>query len=548
MAGKSAILSVRIISSAKTRAFANAERDAKKLERQLDRTKAKFAAFEAAALKVGAITAAATVATGAVGALGVGVLGVGALAGPALAPLLLGLEGIKQAAGAASGPFNDLKTAVSGVFAAQMVPGFEALGRTLTALQPALVGLAGTLSTVFNGVAAGIEANAGAISTVIDAAGVFITSMGPGLAQLGDGLLILATSAAGYAAQIGAGVGALLGSIGEAFQRLQAAGALNTIFANLGPILAGVGAVLGNVLFLFGQLGAAVAPVLGPILQTLGVIIASLTPPLTQIAQVAGVALLQALQALVPAILPLGMAFAQILTAVLPLVPTLAGLVATLATGLAPVLNAIAPILPALVVGIGGIVAVAKTARVVIMAWQAAQLLLNIALSANPIGIVVIAIAALVAGIIVAYQKCDWFRNAVNAIGDAFMWVVDKIKAVISWIGRIRWPSPPGWVSKLFDGGPAELFTVPPEALQMSARVVPVHNLDLAATTGPSVAGLGALGVGAAPAAGATTINNFTINGAIDPQATADQIRGILDNTARSRGAQAPATMGGRAS
>ncbi|WP_433592321.1 hypothetical protein [Nocardia sp. CA-145437] len=55
-----------------------------------------------------------------------------------------------------------------------------------------------------------------------------------------------------------------------------------------------------------------------------------------------------------------------------------------------------------------GVIKVATTA------WTAVQWLLNAALTANPIGIVVVAIAALVAGFVVAYQKSDTFRAIVQ--------------------------------------------------------------------------------------------------------------------------------------
>jgi len=46
-----------------------------------------------------------------------------------------------------------------------------------------------------------------------------------------------------------------------------------------------------------------------------------------------------------------------------------------------------------------------------------AQGALNLVMEMNPIGLIVIAIAALVAGIVIAYNKCEWFRDGVNAIG-----------------------------------------------------------------------------------------------------------------------------------
>ena len=47
--------------------------------------------------------------------------------------------------------------------------------------------------------------------------------------------------------------------------------------------------------------------------------------------------------------------------------------------------------------------------------WTAAQSALNAVMSANPIGIVVTAIVALIAILVVAYNKCDWFRSMVDS-------------------------------------------------------------------------------------------------------------------------------------
>ena len=69
----------------------------------------------------------------------------------------------------------------------------------------------------------------------------------------------------------------------------------------------------------------------------------------------------------------------------------------------------------------------------------AAQWVLNAALNANPIGLVVVAIAALVAGLVVAYQKSETFRNIVNA---AFGAVKNVMKGVLDWITGVFWP---GW-------------------------------------------------------------------------------------------------------
>ena len=52
-------------------------------------------------------------------------------------------------------------------------------------------------------------------------------------------------------------------------------------------------------------------------------------------------------------------------------------------------------------------------------AWTAAQWLLNAALNANPIGLIIIALAALAAGIYLAYTRSATFRNIVGDAMDA---------------------------------------------------------------------------------------------------------------------------------
>jgi hypothetical protein len=64
-------------------------------------------------------------------------------------------------------------------------------------------------------------------------------------------------------------------------------------------------------------------------------------------------------------------------------------------------------------------------------AWAAAQWLVNVALTANPIGLVIAAVALLVAGIVIAYKKSETFRTIVGKVWD---FVRDKVGAVVSFI------------------------------------------------------------------------------------------------------------------
>lgn len=62
----------------------------------------------------------------------------------------------------------------------------------------------------------------------------------------------------------------------------------------------------------------------------------------------------------------------------------------------------------------------------------AAQWLLNTAMTANPIGIVVVAIGALIAGLVVAYQKFDGFRSMVDGVWSSLKQVGSNIMGMFS--------------------------------------------------------------------------------------------------------------------
>ncbi|WP_148310480.1 phage tail tape measure protein [Nocardia otitidiscaviarum] len=72
------------------------------------------------------------------------------------------------------------------------------------------------------------------------------------------------------------------------------------------------------------------------------------------------------------------------------------------------------------------------------VAWTAVQWLLNAALTANPIGLVVVAIAALVAGVVLAYQRSETFREivkgALDAVTDAALWLWhNALEPFVNW-------------------------------------------------------------------------------------------------------------------
>lgn len=72
--------------------------------------------------------------------------------------------------------------------------------------------------------------------------------------------------------------------------------------------------------------------------------------------------------------------------------------------------------------------AAAKIVAIASNVWKVAQIALNFVLSANPIGIVVMAIAALVGALVAAYNNCETFRN-----------VCDKVWAVVKDVASAVW-------------------------------------------------------------------------------------------------------------
>lgn len=93
-----------------------------------------------------------------------------------------------------------------------------------------------------------------------------------------------------------------------------------------------------------------------------------------------------------------------------------------------------------------------KAVAIATKAWTAVQKVLNLVLSANPIGIVITAIGGLVAALVAAYNKSENFRSICNQVWavikpladaimgslvKAFQWLVDKAKQAWNWLRKI---------------------------------------------------------------------------------------------------------------
>jgi hypothetical protein len=291
------------------------------------------------------------------------------------------------------------------------------------------------------------------------------------------------------------------------------------------------------------------------------------TNQMTELKESLGAGLLPVLQSVLPVLNQFG-AFASAHTTTIKL---LVAAVAALAAGIV-VANVAMKAYAA-----GQAIATAAT-----KVWTAAQWLLNAALEANPIGLITVAIAALAAGLVIAYTRSATFRaivqgalsaveDAARALAAAFRAVLDAASSAFDWIvshwrlAAIVGLGPIGAAIVVladhfnslkaiavgaFDaiesaigslaGAIESIIGAVERLLDAIGRIhVPHINLPgpfLAPASSDSPLGRSSSGPGAfAATAGGVTVNVY---GAIDPEGTARAIRRVLGDSSRRRGAR----------
>lgn len=271
-------------------------------------------------------------------------------------------------------------------------------------------------------------------------------------------------------------IGTVTGGFGELLSRImpvvyvlanslagavtELAPAFTTALAALTPVFDVISSIVKIGVDAFGGLAATVLPVVA---EMFGVVASAIQP------------VVEALAPIVDEIVPvLGQAFADLFAAVEPLIPVMGDGLLKIVEALGPTLpvlvdvfvqlveGVMVPLLPLLTLAVAGfasltaelvrikpfVVAVGlaflayKTYGLVVTGLSAAlkllaaaQLALNAVMSANPIGLIVAAVAALAAGIYLAYRRFEPFRNIVDSIGDVFqtLWgvIMDGVEAAL---------------------------------------------------------------------------------------------------------------------
>ena len=197
---------------------------------------------------------------------------------------------------------------------------------------------------------------------------------------------------------------------------------------------------------------------------------------------------------------------------------------------------------------LGGLALVVLTVNAGMRAWAAAEALvtaatwaMNTALLANPITWVVLAVAALVAGVVIAYQKFEWFRDMVKSVWEWLKkawnfvtggWVDDAAQSIF---GAPLSANVSHSVTGGGGGGAAGVYGAGP-----GMYAAPVYGAAMTGMTG------GGPSSGHAPTQVIQEGDTYVIQGALDPMAVGRQVEKIQRARGRAVGSRTVG-RGGRA-
>ncbi|PRX48686.1 hypothetical protein B0I33_104504 [Prauserella shujinwangii] len=412
----------------------------------------------------------------AIGAMS-GVLGLlpaaGFAAAGALAAVKLGADGITRAFERLTPTLDTLKTRVSATFERSLAPAVTDLRAVLPRLTGGIQQVAealGRAASQFTGML-----NTGArteqLRLILDNTAQIIRNLGAFLAPVGAAFIRIGAVGSSVLATMSDN----LGAVGERFNAFvqQAAddGRLQAwiengiaAFQQLGQIVGDIAAVVRAVFQALNDAGIGLGGTLGVITGQMRAFVESargqealraLAEALGTVAYAVGTVLNAALQAVAPAIPGLASAFAQLATQVASLLVPAIQLVGPLLAGLAGFLAQNMSWLGPLAIAVAGVAAAIRGVTLAVQLWRAAvvaytvaQWALNVALSANPIGLIIALIAGLVAAFVVLWNKSAAFRGFFIGVWNA---IKAAVAAVVSWF-RSAWNAVWNWLTGLWRG------------------------------------------------------------------------------------------------
>lgn len=270
----------------------------------------------------------------------------------------------------------------------------------------------GALTTIF----LGMKDAASSLNDALGAMGDMLVELAPYISEIlsisGEALGSLLEAVAGALSSdvFGSGLVNFFKGISEALEALE-------------PALPPVADALGILFGVMGDFLAAVGPSFGELLKAVSDVIVALAPSI--------VILVDALTPLTTGILTI---IADGLAAIAGPMAEHPGLVLAVAGAFGALTLAImAYNTQQAIMTAGGLLKYLQTMKIVqtvTKAWTAVQWLLNVALNANPIGLVITAIGALIAGIVWIATQTTWFQDIWNGIWSV---IGEPVKAVADW-------------------------------------------------------------------------------------------------------------------
>jgi tape measure domain-containing protein len=360
---------------------------------------------------------------------------------PAVAPLATALgEKLAGAMSVVTGLFDRWTRAIKEMGVENFVERIKELAPVIAGIGgAAAVGITPMLSNlpVIGGMFKGLAGPVGLIGGEMKNLGSQALSVLPGFNGVAEGTKILGMTMSGPMA-----LGIAAAVAGFATLMIVSPEFRDAIFGIVRVIWDGLQPAIDAIIRAFRDLGPPVMDVVKAIGSFLGGALEAMLPTLKEAADWLGQGLAIGIDLVSGA-----------LQIVLPMVETLLGWFENLLPVLGPITKAVLAGAAAwavykTTVGIVNIIKGIVTATKLLTSGQlaqaiatkiaaAAQWLWNAAMAANPIGLIVAAIALLIGGIILAYNKVGWFRAAIDwlwqAIQGVFYWIVDnwKLLAVI---------------------------------------------------------------------------------------------------------------------
>ncbi|UOW93085.1 tape measure protein [Mycobacterium phage NoShow] len=309
--------------------------------------------------------------------------------------------------------WHRLSNGITDSMSEALIPSFGNLGTLMDRLAPKSNMLARTFGDLGNEVTRSLlsPANSAALDKMFDASNRFFRSFlgESGISGALGGLVQFSATAADTFSGVGQGINDALLKFGEWLRGITP-GQMKAVFEVIKVQIQNVMNVVKPLWNALRELAGISAPAMAPAFKAIGDAIKQATPGIMNMARILMPALSQVIQNLAPAIPALVQAFTPMAQILAVIAPPIADIVAKMAP-FAPIILAVATAVKVATIAL----ALYNTAMLVFTNLtkiaRAVQWAFNAALAANPIGLVVAAIAAVVAGLTLFFTKTETGRK-----------------------------------------------------------------------------------------------------------------------------------------